>query len=122
MTTPKRILVVEDEPLIAMLLEDFLEAIGCEVVGTADTVASALALIEQGGFDAVILDVNLRNGETSEAVAERLIRSGIPYAITSGDPCAGGAATAAPRLVKPYSMDQLEDVLGRMGRDMAEAA
>ena len=46
MTAPNRILIVEDEPLIAMMLEDFLDVLDKQLAGTADTVADALALIE----------------------------------------------------------------------------
>ena len=57
------ILIVEDEPLIAMMIEDFLDVLGKAVAGTADTVETALAVIAEGGVDAAILDVNLRGGE-----------------------------------------------------------
>ena len=60
-----RILIVEDEPLIAMMLEDFVEMVGKSVAGVADSVATALTTIEAGGVEAAILDLNLRGGEKS---------------------------------------------------------
>lgn len=53
------VLVVEDEPLIAMMIEDLIDLLGHRLAGTADAVAEALPLVEQGGFDVAILDVNL---------------------------------------------------------------
>ena len=109
----KRILIVEDEPLIAMMLEDFLDALDHQVAGTADTVAAALDLIGQGGCDGAILDVNLRAGETSWPVADRLAEAGIPFVIATG----GGGDTIAeahrrrPMLSKPYTMDAVESAL-----------
>ena len=55
MTEPVQILIVEDEPLIAMMLEDFLDALGKDVAGTAETVSTALEEVAKGGVDAAIL-------------------------------------------------------------------
>jgi DNA-binding response OmpR family regulator len=116
MTTISRVLVVEDEPLIAMMLEDFLDALGCEVVGVADTVASGLALIRTGGFDAAILDLNLVDGESSDPIAVRLREMGIPFAVSSGDAGATVRFGDRPRLVKPYTISDLERIMGEMDR------
>lgn len=111
MTSPKRILIVEDEPLIAMMLEDFLELLDKEVAGTADSVASALPLIE--GADAAILDVNLRGGEKSVPVAEALAQRGVPFVFATG----GSEDSVAeqfrdrPRLMKPFTMDGVQKAL-----------
>ena len=59
----RSILIVEDEPLIAMMLEDFLDSLGHKIVGTCETVADAMSYIDGGGFDVAILDVHLKNGE-----------------------------------------------------------
>ena len=109
----QRILIVEDEPLIAMMLEDFLEALGRELVGTADSVGDALALVEQGGIDAAILDINLRAGEQSWPVADALAAAGIPFILSTG---AGGdsipeAWRGRPTLSKPFTMDAVEKAL-----------
>lgn len=113
MTGPQRILIVEDEPLIAMMLEDFLEALDRKIAGTADSVAAALDLVGQGGIDAAILDVNLRAGETSWPIADRLAEAGIPFVIAtggSGDSIAD-AHRDRPVLSKPFTMDAVEKAL-----------
>ncbi|KQN07316.1 MULTISPECIES: response regulator [unclassified Sphingomonas] len=117
MTSPVRILVVEDEPLIAMMLEDFLDILGKSVAGTADTVATALAAIDAGGIDAAILDVNLRAGEKSWPIADRLAAAGIPFVLATG----GSGDTIEPAhrdrpvLSKPFTMDGIEQALNELG-------
>lgn len=113
MTLPKRILVVEDEPLIAMMLEDFLDVLDKEVAGTADTVASAIALIDAGGIDAAILDVNLRGGEKSAPVADALAARDIPFVFATGGSADGdlGEHSDRPRLQKPFTMDGVSKAL-----------
>ncbi|MBC9031789.1 response regulator [Sphingomonas sp. JC676] len=107
------ILIVEDEPLIAMMLEDFLEALDRGLAGSADTVSAALELIEQGGVDMAILDVNLRGGEQSWPVADRLSELNIPFVIATGG--AGDSIAEAhrgrPILSKPFTMSSVEAVL-----------
>ena len=71
MSGGRSILIVEDEPLIAMMLEDFLDSLGHKVRGTCDTVQCALEEVEKGGFDLAILDVNLK-GENVWPVATKL--------------------------------------------------
>ena len=58
----RSILIVEDEPLIAMMLEDFLETLGHKVVASCDSVAMALDHVAAGGFEVAILDVSLKDG------------------------------------------------------------
>jgi CheY-like chemotaxis protein len=109
-----RILLVEDEALIAMMAEDMLESIGCAPVTVAPSVADALAALETGPFDVAMLDVNL-NGERSMAVANRVRALGIPYIFTTGYG-AGGVEPAhadAPVLAKPYVLADLEAMLAR---------
>jgi CheY-like chemotaxis protein len=79
----RRVLVVEDEALIAMEIADALSNAGWEVVGPASSVAQALALLASTGCDAAVLDVNLGN-ETVEPVARELITSGTPFVAVSG--------------------------------------
>ena len=107
MSVPQRILLVEDEPLIAMMLEDFLDALGKTHAGTADCVAPALALVEAGGIDAAILDVNLRGGEQSWAVADALAAKNIPFVFATGGTQDGLIDTHRdrPTLSKPFTMD-----------------
>jgi CheY-like chemotaxis protein len=107
MASPQRILIVEDEPLIAMMLEDFLDALGMEHVATCDSVASALAAIEVEHPDAVILDINLSGGEKSWAVADTLAARDIPFVLSSGGDETGEGHGARPRLTKPYTMENV---------------
>ena len=117
------ILIAEDEPLIAMMLEDFLDSSGYTVAASAETVSDAIAHAERGGFDAAILDVNLR-GERIWPVADRLAAAGIPFLIATGghlDP-APPAHADAPQLAKPYTLDTVTAALARIVPDAAGAA
>lgn len=113
MTSPARILIVEDEPLIAMMLEDFLDILGKSVSGTADTVAGAIRAIDGGDIDAAILDVHLRGGEKSWPVADRLAEAGIPFVLATGG--SGDMIEPAhrdrPVLSKPFTMNGVEKAL-----------
>lgn len=111
----ERILIVEDEPLIAMMLEDFLDALGKQPVETCDSVQSALAVIDQQPIDAVILDVNLSGGEKCWAVADALAAKGIPFVFSSGGDEIAAAHVGRPRLDKPYTMDGVEKALAGLG-------
>ena len=83
MSKPKRILVVEDEPIVALSLQDMLDDLGFEVVGPAFRAAAALELARSEAIDAAILDVNMA-GETSYGVAEALRSRSIPYLFATG--------------------------------------
>ena len=72
MSDARSILIVEDEPLIAMMLEDFLETLGHEVVATCESVEEAIERVEAGGFDVAIIDVQLKDGKQVWPVADRL--------------------------------------------------
>ena len=113
MTGPQQILIVEDEPLIAMMLEDFLDVLDKQTAGTSDSVESALARVEQGGIDAAILDVNLRNGEKSTPIAEALARKGIPFVFATGgsDESLDPRFRDRPHLTKPFTMDSVAKAL-----------
>ena len=109
------ILVVEDEPLIAMMLEDFLETLGHRVGASCDNVAEALTHADLGGFDVAILDVNLK-GEAVWPVAERLRAQGVPFVIASGGHVEPPPAAFAdvPLLEKPYTIDRIPPALERV--------
>ena len=113
MTFPQKILIVEDEPLIAMMLEDFLEVLDKGVAGTVDTVAGALHALGAGGIDAAILDLNLRGGEKSTPVAEALANAGVPFVFATGggDDMVDPRFRDRPRLQKPFTMDNVARVL-----------
>jgi CheY-like chemotaxis protein len=98
----KRVLVVEDEPVVAMCLEDILESLGCITIGPASRLAEGLALAEAGGLDAAILDINL-GGERSNAIAESLLAQTVPFAFASGyGACPDGFGSDTPLIEKPY--------------------
>jgi CheY-like chemotaxis protein len=111
-TEPRSVLIVEDEPLISMMLEDFIDSLGHKVAGVAETVKDALARIEEGGFDVAIVDVHLK-GEKVWPVADRLSESGVPFILATGghiEPPPAAHADA-PVLAKPYTIDAIEPAL-----------
>ncbi|MCM8556943.1 response regulator [Sphingomicrobium sediminis] len=114
------ILVVEDEPLIGMMLEDFLDQLGHRAVAVCETVPSALAACEAGGFDLAILDVNL-GGEAVWPVAERLADAGIAFALATGGHVTPPPAAFAniPTLSKPFTMDSISPVLEQLAPSRA---
>jgi CheY-like chemotaxis protein len=111
-----RILVVEDEGLVAMLIEDILDDLGCEVPCSASSVAQAMRWLDGGGeADGALLDVNL-GGEAVWPVAEVLMARGVPFAFTTGYGQLGEPRFAhAPLLGKPIRAERLEEVLRGWG-------
>ena len=82
------VLVVDDEPLIALMVVEWLVEQGVQAVGPAHTVAQAIALIEAGDVDAAVLDVSLAQGNSYEA-ADLLVQKGIPFAFATGHGAGG---------------------------------
>jgi DNA-binding response OmpR family regulator len=78
-----RILVVEDEVLIAMMLEDLLKQAGAIVLGPVGTAAEALTLVEQNSLDCAVLDYKLVDG-SSASVADALVKRDVPFVFASG--------------------------------------
>jgi CheY-like chemotaxis protein len=113
----RNILLVEDEVLVAILLEDMLGELGCARVVSASTVTDALAQLSGFRPDAAMLDVNLA-GEMVYPVAERLAAENIPFVFTTGYGARGVADAWAgrPVLQKPYSMDALSAQLQQLMR------
>jgi len=108
----RSILIIEDEPLIAMMLEDFLESLGHSAAGTADNIDDALASVDRGGFDLAILDVNLGRDECWP-VADKLLERGIPFILATGghvSPPPENYARALT-LIKPFTLDSVREVL-----------
>jgi CheY-like chemotaxis protein len=106
------ILIVEDEPLIAMMLEDFLLSLGHEVRATCDSVAEALEAVRNTDFDLAILDVNLK-GESVWPVAAELRDREIPFILASGghvDP-PPAEFKDVPMIDKPYTIDRVTPAL-----------
>jgi DNA-binding response OmpR family regulator len=116
----RKILVVEDEALVAMLVEDALRDAGFTVLGPAATVEEARALLDREWPDAVVLDLNLA-GETSTPVADLLAARGIPYVIATGYGASGlpPGHQDAMVLAKPYDPAELIAMLGRICREAA---
>jgi DNA-binding response OmpR family regulator len=111
-----RVLVVEDEPVVAMFLEDILQGLGCETVGPAGRLAEGLALAEHEILGAAILDINLV-GERSMPIAEVLRRRGVPFAFASGYGAAPEGFETLPLIEKPYREADIDAVLkGLLGQ------
>jgi CheY-like chemotaxis protein len=106
-----RVLVVEDEPLIAMLVEDWLGELACHTVGPASTAQDALALIDDE-LDGAILDVSL-DGHDSFAVAAALRERAIPFAFATGhaNDRIEERFRDVPKLAKPYDFERVKSVL-----------
>ena len=106
---PVRLLLVEDEALIALMLEDMVEGMGCAVTALAPRVSLGVAMADSGQFDVAILDVNVA-GENVEPVAERLAARGVPFIFATGYGEAGVPLRYRDRPVvaKPFRSEQLE--------------
>lgn len=112
----RRVLVAEDELLIAMDLERTLADLGCEVVGPAASVARATELAATEPIDGAILDIDL-GGESTLALAASLRARGVPVLLATGHPARGTPATgpdALPRIVKPYDRAAVEAALRQL--------
>jgi len=114
MTTEKRrILVAEDEVMIGMMVEDFLDQLGYEVAGTCAAGTDCDALLDGGDrIDGALLDCNLVDGPVWP-LARRLKENGVPFIFASGDNGHGlpDDLRGAPVLGKPYLIDALEKKL-----------
>jgi DNA-binding NarL/FixJ family response regulator len=98
-----RVLIAEDEGLLALVLETVLQGFGCEVVGPVACVDEVLREAERGGLDGALLDVNLR-GEQIFAILPRLVALKLKIVITSGcdEASIPEAFRTVPRLPKPF--------------------
>jgi CheY-like chemotaxis protein len=111
----RRILVVEDEFLIRMLLEDMLTDLGYELAGVAGRVEEAAELAKTKDFDLAILDVNL-DGHDVYPVADLITQRGLPFMFVTGY---GGRGMPAPyrdrpTLQKPFQLDELRRMLAQL--------
>ncbi|WXU22260.1 response regulator [Bradyrhizobium sp. A5] len=114
---PADVLIVEDDPIIAIDFEDRLLGFGVTSVRTVGSVAQALAAIAARAPDFALLDVELGR-EKSFAVADRLTAAQIPFVFVTGygaETSIPAAFKARPRLQKPCSTDALETALRRGG-------
>lgn len=110
--TDFRVLVVEDEAIIGMLIEDMLNEIGCKFVDVAASVNGALGVLAEASPDFAVLDINL-NGERSFPVADILKSRAIPFVFLSGYGARGlaEAYSGAKVLQKPFHLCDLKAVL-----------
>lgn len=117
-----RVLVVEDEAAISLLLEDMLLDFGCEVVGPAARLGAALALMQGETLDMAILDVNVA-GEPIYPVAAALVERKIPFVFSTGYGSAGikDLYRDRPVLQKPFAQHDLRQKLLQALREDAQA-
>lgn len=112
----RRILVVEDEPLVALLLEAMFEDMGCVLVGPFAAVSQALESLDRGvNADAALLDVNV-SGEVVFPVAERLKAQGVPFVFCTGYGEAGlpDVWRGNPTLQKPFTEATVTEALAAL--------
>lgn len=110
----KRILLVEDNYIIAMDLRRMIAALGAEIIGPANSIKAARALVGQGTrLDGAILDVRL-DGGTSLPLAEELTSEGIPVILATGLDAAvlPEQFSGTPKLTKPYNEDTIRRITG----------
>jgi DNA-binding NtrC family response regulator len=109
-----RLLIVEDEYLLAREMADYFENLGAEIVGPVGTVAQALALIASSHIQIAVLDVNLRD-ERVYPVADVLTLKQIPFVFASGygSELEPEVYAGAPSIIKPIEFDVLAKTLGR---------
>jgi CheY-like chemotaxis protein len=110
-----KVLVVEDEMMVSMLIEDMLSELGCEVVGPASRLDEAMALARDAEIDCAVLDVNL-GGQPIFPLADLLRERGAPFAFATGYGDAGlrDVDRGSPVLQKPFREGDLARVLGEL--------
>lgn len=110
-----RVLVVEDEMMVSMLIEDMLEDLGCKVVGPASRLDEAIELAKTAEIDCAVLDVNL-GGQPIFPLADLLREKGAPFAFATGYGDAGlrDVDRGSPVLQKPFREGDLARVLGEL--------
>jgi CheY-like chemotaxis protein len=108
----KKILVVEDEFIIQILMVEMLQDLGSQAVVSAATIEEAIASISNENFDAALLDMNL-NGRSSEMVADALAKSGVPFAYSTGNSTGDDrdGFRNRPVLHKPFTDEQCKRVV-----------
>jgi len=112
----RRVLVVEDEVIVGMLVEDMLQELGYEVVGLSTHLEQAVELARRSDLDFAMLDLNL-NGQMSYPVADVLRERGLPFIFATGY----GAKilvppyTGTPTLQKPFHLEELKRMLAGIG-------
>jgi CheY-like chemotaxis protein len=111
--TAMRILVLEDEVLLAIEAAEALEELGAVVIGPAHRVEAAMALLDAERPDAALLDVNI-NGSTSAAVARRLLEANVPFVLATGYGGQSGISGQLAVIDKPYTRSQIRTAFAAM--------
>jgi DNA-binding response OmpR family regulator len=117
----KRILIVEDEPLVAFDNEHFLREAGYEIVATVDTVAQAAKAIGPG-VDLILSDLNLSAGGNGRDVASTAIERGVPIMFVTGACPSDAQSLAIGCLAKPYSQRDLLSAIDAVDAKLAGRA
>jgi len=118
----RRILVIEDSPVVGPFTAELLADLGCEVIGPAPNMAAARELIESGKeIDAALMDIHIR-GERVFPLCDVLAAKDVPFVLTSGyaDWQMPDKWQDRPRLNKPYTLEQVGDALGVLFDSSAE--
>jgi CheY-like chemotaxis protein len=112
-----QILVVEDESMVAMMIEDMLEDLGHKVIATSGRMPDASKLVADASADLAILDVNL-NGEETYPLADSLAARAIPFIFATGYGSSGIKAewSSVPVLQKPFQSRELAEAINRVIR------
>lgn len=116
----KRVLLVEDEVMIALMLEDILADLGCEVIGPVSRIAAAKTMIETERVDCALLDINL-HGQPVYPLVDLLAERAVPFGFVTGYGSGGVDKQFRRHLVlhKPFNSDELEGMLVKMTRPSA---
>jgi two-component SAPR family response regulator len=111
-----RVLVVEDEAIVGIMIEDFHGDFGYSVVGSVKNMQTAALLAATEKIDVAVVNINI-SGQAATAVADNLIERGIPFLFVSGYEKMRGARYAPiPLLRKPFEPEDLHDAVGRVLR------
>lgn len=107
----KVVFIVEDNVLSALTMKDFVEGLGCEVIGLARTLDEARRVAARSHFDIALIDIDL-DGENSYALAQDLALRHVPFVFTTGNADGGPEwCKARPRVLKPFSGTLLERMM-----------
>jgi CheY-like chemotaxis protein len=111
----RRVLIVEDSPVVGPFTVDLIEELGCIAVGPAPNMAAARELIDSEQLDAALMDIHIR-GERVFPLCEGLAARNVPFVLTSGYAHwqVPDQWQAQPRLQKPYTLQQVEEALSAL--------